>query len=106
MIAKGLLNVFEIPYFYFQEYKPQINLKGEPMAQLLEAFLIAQVKNKHSNPLYGVEIIGGICRFVVMEGKDYCVSNPYAATDREDLLKIISIFRKFREILETRLMVD
>lgn len=103
MIAKGLMNVFDIPYFHFQEYKPQINPKGEPMAQLLEAFLIAQVKNKHTKPLYGIEVIGKQWTFVVMDGKDYCVSNSYEATDREDLLKIIAILRKFREILETRL---
>ncbi len=41
-----------------------------------------------------------------MDGKDYCVSNSYEATDREDLLKIIAILRKFREILETRLVID
>ncbi|MEO0041399.1 MAG: hypothetical protein RL329_847, partial [Bacteroidota bacterium] len=38
MLAKGFLNVFETPYFHFQEYKPQLNPSGEPMAQLLEAF--------------------------------------------------------------------
>ncbi|MCU0393843.1 MAG: hypothetical protein MUE81_22260 [Thermoflexibacter sp.] len=106
MIAKGLLDVYKTPYFHFQEYKPNKNPSGDSMAQLLEAFLIAQVKNKDDKPLYGMEVVGAICRFVVMEGKDYCVSNPYAATDREDLLKIIAILRKFREILETRLMID
>jgi hypothetical protein len=106
MIAKGLMNVFDTPYFHFQEYKPQINPKGEPMAQLLEAFLIAQVKNKNTKPLYGIEIIGRQWTFVVMEGKDYCVSNLYEATNKEDLLQIISILRKFRHLLETRLMID
>jgi hypothetical protein len=105
MMAKGLLDVFQTPYFHFQEYKPNKNPTGDSMAQLIEALLIAQVKNKHKIPLYGVEVVGPIWRFVVMEGKDYCLSNPYAATDREDLIKIIAILRKFRHILETKLML-
>ena len=106
MIAKGILNVFSHPYFHFQEYKPQINPTGEPMAQLLEAFLIAQQKNKNNKPLYGIEVIGSIWRFVVMEGKEYCVSGSYDALRKEDLLKIIAILRKFKHILFTRLMLD
>ncbi|TAE03261.1 MAG: hypothetical protein EAZ97_01735, partial [Bacteroidetes bacterium] len=74
MMAKGILNVHENPYFHFQEYKPQLNPTGEPMAQLLEAFLIGQSKNEIPKPLYGVEIIGKQWTFVIMENKDYCIS--------------------------------
>ncbi len=104
LMAKGLLNVIQKPYFHFQEYKPQLNPKGEPMAQLLEAFLIAQAKNKDNMPLYGVETIGKQWSFVIMEGKQYCISRSYDCTQKEDLLKIIAILRKFRFILETRLL--
>jgi hypothetical protein len=105
MMAKGLLDVFSTPYFHFQEYKPYKKPSGDSMAQLLEAFMIAQVKNKDmQTPLYGVEIIGDRCRFVIMEGKAYCTSKPYSFIDKEDLLQIIAILRKFRWILETRLM--
>ncbi len=104
VMAKGLLNLIQKPYFHFQEYKPQINPKGEPMAQLLEAFLIAQVKNKDTEmPLYGVEAIGKQWSFVIMEGKEYCVSQMYDCTNKEHLLTIIAILRKYRWILETRL---
>jgi hypothetical protein len=104
VMAKGLLNLMQKPYFHFQEYKPQINPKGEPMAQLLEAFLIAQVKNKDTEmPLYGVETIGRYWRFVIMEGKEYCISPAYDCTNKEHLLTIIAILRKYRWILETRL---
>jgi hypothetical protein len=104
MLAQGILNVFEAPYFHFQEYKPQLNPSGEPMAQLLEAFLIAQVKNQNGKPLYGIEMIGKQWTFVIMEGKNYCISKAYDAIDRSDLLTIIAILRKFRHLLETRLM--
>ncbi|TAE08021.1 MAG: hypothetical protein EAZ95_17670 [Bacteroidetes bacterium] len=104
MVATGFMNLVKQPFFHFQEYKPLINPKGEPMAQLLEAFLIAQEKNEVQIPLYGVEVIGENWKFVIMEGKDYCISPAYNATVKEDLLQIIGILRKFREILETRLM--
>jgi hypothetical protein len=106
MIAKGVLNVFSTPYFHFQEYKPNKNPTGDSMAQLLEAFLIAQQKNKNNQPLYGIEVVGATWRFVTMEGKEYCISKQYDSLDREDLLKIIAILRKFKHILFTRLMLD
>jgi hypothetical protein len=106
MVAKGLLDYFTTPYFHFQEYKPHKKPSGDSMAQLLQALLIAQTKNKKTTPLYGIEIIGDRWTFVVMEGKEYCVSKNYSCIDKEDLLNIIAILRKFRWILETRLMKD
>ena len=40
-----------------------------------------------------------------MEGKEYCISKSFAATEKDDLLKIIAILRKFKHILFTRLML-
>ncbi len=104
VVAKGLLNLMEAPYFHFQKYKPQLNPKGEPMAQLLEAMLIAQQINSNEKPLYGCEIIGATWRFVILEAKNYTVSKAFDSTDREDLLKIIGILRQFRYIMETELL--
>jgi hypothetical protein len=106
MLAKGILDVYETPYFHFQEYKPYKNPSGDSMAQLLQAFLIAQVKNKNDKPLYGVDIIGKQWSFVVMDGTDYCVSKAYDSVDRSDLLTIIAVLRKFNHILKTELMSD
>jgi hypothetical protein len=103
MLAKGYLNFHKNPYFHFQEYKPNLKPTGEPMAQLIEAFLIGQVKNEKPIPLYGVEIIGETWRFVIMDGKEYCVSPTLVAFEKDDLLKIIAILRKFKHILFTRL---
>ncbi len=104
MLARGVLDVFRNPYFHFQEYKPYKNPSGDSMAQLLEAFLIAQVKNNNGKPLYGIDIIGTNWKFVVMEGKTYCISESYDCTKREDLLQIIAILRKFRKILYEKLI--
>lgn len=105
MLAKGTLDFFETPYFHFQEYKPYKNPSGDSMAQLLEAFLIAQEKNKNGQPMYGVDIMGANWRFVTMEGKDYCISKAFDSIDKPDLLTIIAVLRKFRYILETRLLI-
>ena len=104
VIAKGLLDYMIRPFFHFQEYKPGKNPTSDPMAQLLEAFLIGQAKNDDEKPLYGCEVVGQSWRFITMEKRTYCVSKTFDSTDREDLLKIISILRKFREILETKLL--
>jgi hypothetical protein len=109
MIAKGILETPEIPYFYFQEYKKVKEPKSDITGQLLEAFLIAQEKNKALNrkqekPLYGCTVWGREWEFYVMERRTYCVSKPYNCTNQDDLLQIIAILRKFKEILETRLL--
>lgn len=104
VVAKGFKNIMEEHYFHFQEYKPQLNPTGEPMGQLLEAFLIGQVKNANNKPLYGCEVVGGTWKFVIMEGKNYCVSKAFDCTEKEDLLQIIAILRKFKHILETELL--
>ena len=106
MLAKGILDVVKTPYFHFQEYKPYKNPSGDSMAQLLEAFLIAQEKNKNGNPMYGIDIMGDNWRFVTMEGREYCISKPFSIVDKVDLLAVISMLRKFKFILETRLMLN
>jgi hypothetical protein len=104
MIATGILEVPKIPYFYFQEYKKVKDPKGDVTGQLLEAFLIAQEKNKTGKPLYGCTVWRREWEFYVMEKRTYCVSKPYLCTEKDDLLQIIAILRKFKEILETRLL--
>jgi hypothetical protein len=104
MVAKGVLDLPQMPYFHFQEYKKQREPSGDPVAQLLEAFLIAQETNKNGKPMYGCTITGKYWEFFTMEGKTYCISKSYDCTDEQDLLQIIAILRKFKEILETRLL--
>jgi hypothetical protein len=104
MIAKGILDLVKTPYFHFQEYKKDKDPYGDPLAQLLEAFLIAQEKNKNGKPLYGCYVVGRFWYFVTMEGTNYCVSSAFDATIEPELLHIIAILRKFKRILETELI--
>jgi hypothetical protein len=53
---------------------------------------------------YRIEINGASGQFVIMEGKDYCISKSFDATDKTSLLMIIAILRKFKYILETNLI--
>jgi hypothetical protein len=104
MIAKGVLDLPQKPYFHFQEYKPEKKPTGDSMAQLLECFLIAQTINNNQKPIYGVEVNGSLWRFVLMQGREYAISQPYIATKKEELLQIIAILRHFKVILERDLL--
>ena len=104
VIAKGIMDFMEKPYFHFQEYKPDKNPTGDSMAQLLEAFLIAQKLNNDGKPLYGCEVNGATWIFLTLEDSSYCVSKAFDSRDKEDLLCIIAILRKFRHILKTVLL--
>jgi hypothetical protein len=104
MIAKGILDSPETPYFYFQEYKKLKDPSGDPVPQLLEGFLIAIEENKNGKPMYGCTITGKLWDFFVMEDRTYCISKSYDCTEKDDLLHIIAMLRKFKEILETRLL--
>ena len=76
----------------------------EKVKEASKRIVTAQTINDDGKPLYGCEVIGADWRFVTMEKKTYCVSKTYDSTEREELLQIISILRKFREILETKLL--
>jgi hypothetical protein len=104
MIAAGNVGIFKKPFFHFQEYKPLKNPTGDSMGQLLEAFLIAQKKNNNTKPIYGCEVVGSIWKFVVLKDRTYCVSDVYNSSNRDDLLQIVAILRKFKDILETELL--
>ena len=104
MLAQGVMDKPKKPYFHFQEYKKLKDPTGDPVAQLVEAFLIAQELNQNNKPIYGCTVTGKYWDFFIMEGKTYCVSKSYDCTEREDLVKIIAMLRKFKEILETHLV--
>lgn len=104
MIAKGILEVPKVPYFYCQEYKKRKDPKGDVFGQLIEALLISQENNKDGKPKYGCTVWGKDWEFFILENRTYCISQGYDSTRKTDLLQIIAILRKFKWILETRLL--
>jgi hypothetical protein len=109
MIAKGVLDLPIKPFFHFQaggvpQWKKHKDPNGDPVAKLLEAFLIAQEINKNNKPLYGCTISGKYWDFFTIQDKTYCISKTYDFNDSIELLQIISILRKFKDILHKTLL--
>ena len=78
--------------------------KTMPIGPLVRTAPESKRFNNNGKPLYGCEIIGKQWNFVILQGKNYCISKMYDCTEKEELLKIIAILRKFRHILETELL--
>lgn len=104
MVAKGILDKPQTPYFHFQEWKKHRDPTGDPVAQLLEAFLIAQQTNQNENPIYGCTVTGKFWEFIVMSEKKYFISKSYDCTEKDDLIKIIGVLRQFNHILKNTLL--
>jgi len=104
MIAKGVRDYVQKPYFCFHEYKREKKYNDDPIAQVLLAMLAAKENNKNDKPIYGAYIIGQNWFFMVMENKNFSISKAYDCTEKEDLYKIISVLRKFKTIIKTTLL--
>lgn len=90
------------PYFFLQEYKKGRGEAKDPEAQMLMAMLIAQEKNGDMKPLYGSFLFGSHVRFTTLVGTVYCVSKNLNADERDDLLQIIFVLRKLKELILNR----
>jgi hypothetical protein len=95
------LNTPQKPYFFLQEYKKAKGDKYDPEAQMLSAMLIAQRLNQDANPIYGGFVIGLDFYFTTLVEKSYCVSRLYHAAKVEDLVAIVLLLRKLKEIIVT-----
>ena len=91
------------PYFFLQEFKQSLGDGHDPEGQMLAAMILAQEKNQDQNPVYGCWIQGRFWYFTTLIGKSYCVSNPFNATNAQDLLKITLILRKLKENILKRI---
>ena len=86
------------PYFCFHEFKRQHETKGDPAGQCLAAMLVAQELNEHKHPIYGCYVQGLDWFFMILEGKEYCISNGYMAT-RDDIFDIFRILKALKQIV-------
>ncbi len=98
MVAKGLRRP-KTPYFCFHEYKRENEPKGEPVSQVLVAMLVAQELNGHTMPIYGLYVAGKLWHFLILQGKEYCLSNAYVATRNEHLNDIVKILKALKQII-------
>ncbi|MDX2303898.1 MAG: hypothetical protein NW226_13915 [Microscillaceae bacterium] len=88
------------PFFFLNEYKPQLKSQKDPQGQLLIAMLTAQAKNEaYHIPIYGLYTIGRNWYFVVLERKEYAVSRQFDATE-DDIWQIVAILKKAKLYIE------
>jgi hypothetical protein len=90
------------PYFFLQEFKKKRGEKNDPEGQLLTAMLIAQEQNQDGKPIYGGYLFGSVWNFATLSGNQYCASREFNATRRDDLLQIVYILRKLKELILAR----
>jgi hypothetical protein len=95
MIASGR-RAPEIPYFCFQEYKKEKDAEGDPAAQALAAMLVAQELNQRKMAVYGCYVRGRNWFFMVLQGKEYCISENYSST-KEDIFDIFRILKVLKQ---------
>ncbi len=102
VLAKGKQKPMK-PYFFIHEYKQETK-KGssDPKGQLLSAMLVAEAKNEGKMPVYGCYVVGRSWFFVILNGKEYAVSNAYNASD-DDIYTVVAILRKIKEYIQNSL---
>jgi len=88
----------EKPFFCFHEYKRETDPEGDPAAQTLAAMLAAQELNENQRPVYGCYVKGRDWFFMILQTKEYAISEPYIAT-RDDLFDIFRILRVLKQII-------
>ena len=91
------------PYFFLQEFKQAQHFgKTDPQGQMLAAMLLAQEKNADGHYLYGCYVIDKNWHFTTLKGLDYCISQQFNSTNKADLLQIVFILRKLKELILSR----
>jgi hypothetical protein len=92
IIATGIQNPYQ-PYFFVHEYKSEKRKDNDPLGQLLAEMIVVQKNNEVAFPLYGCYVVGRFHFFVVLNDKEYSVSDAFSATNEEDILQIFKMFR-------------
>ncbi len=92
----------KFPYFFLQEFKRSLGDNHDPEGQMLAAMILSQETNQDGKILYGSWIQGRFWYFTTLTHKEYCVSKPFDATDPEDILKIVFILRKLKDLILNR----
>ena len=104
VVATATADFIKAPYFCFHEYKRERKQSDDPIAQVLMAMLIGQTKNPKPRPIYGCYVMGRNWFFMILDGKDFIVSNAFNATETEDLQQILLVLREFKVILTEQLL--
>ncbi len=90
MIASGFRSPKK-PYFCLNEYKKGTDPNGDPRGQALIAMLVAQKLNENKFPIYGCYVISRNWYFMVLQEKEYAISNDFSCVNDEvfDIYKFL-----------------
>lgn len=88
---------------FIHEYKPETEKQIDGRGQLLAIMVATQALNNDNEPIYGCFIHGRMWFFVVLKELKYTISRAYDATQLEDLIDIVKILKKQKEIILGRL---
>jgi hypothetical protein len=113
IVATPVINAPKNPYFFLQvernrnpdevgKFKKSKGEKKDPEAQMLVAMLLAQQKNNDQKPIYGSFLLGMNWYFTTLIDGDYCVSRAYDASNKEELIRIIYILKRLKELIINR----
>jgi hypothetical protein len=104
IVAKGRREP-EIPYFCFHEYKREQENKGEPIGQCLAAMMAAIELNNNQRPMYGVAVKGKLWYFIVLQGKNYSISEPFKSVNKE-IYDIVKMLKQVKTTIEAYVKSD
>ena len=100
ILASGY-GVPETPYFAFNEFKKEIEFKGDPAGQALSAMLVGQFLNELTEPIYGCYVLGRDWYFMALHQKSYGISRGFDGTTN-DVLEICLILKALKQIVMER----
>ncbi len=98
MVCTGIQKP-DIPFFFFNEYKPSKRGTNDPLGQLLIEMLTGQYHNNNNIPIYGAYTEGRAWYFVVLQNKEYAVSKLFDASEK-DIYQIYAILCKMKIYIE------
>lgn len=93
------------PYFFLQEFKKQKNAP-DAEGQMLMAMLVAQHENQNNFPIYGCYLQGKNWTFATLHEKNYCVSQQFDATKKDDLYQIIYALKHLKIMILKQLEAE
>jgi hypothetical protein len=91
------------PFFFINEYKPQLKSQNDPKGQLLISMFATQQINQKKRVLYGAYVLGKFWQFITLDNTEYSVSSSFDATDDKEILQIVRILKRRKRHIETEL---
>lgn len=92
LVSKGI-QITKQPYFFFHKYNKDKRRNHDILGQLLAEMIVAQQLNKDSIPIYGFYAVEMMHFFVVLNDKEYSVSDAFNPANKKDILQIFKMFR-------------